>query len=196
MYPTKGFNYLSSIQLFNGNESFKPAIPTTESQSNKPDTWLQYRAKYDRYIPVTTRFTLGTYSELVYSTRNLLQNYTVTLIQAPAFQPTPSSRTVFNEVFRANQFVAVGLKPVYNFTDQIHIRGEAYLFIPYKSFIQGIDNTAYYSVLFPSVQFMAETTLVYNFKLASAGLFANNSAGQWNVGLNIGILLFNSKFME
>ena len=196
MYPTKGFNYLSSIQLFNGNESFKHALPTTESLSQKPDTWLQYRAKFDRYIPVSTRFTLGAYGELVYSTRNLLQNYTATLIQAPAFQPTPSSRTAFNEAFRANQFVAVGFKPVYNLTDQIHVRGEAYLFMPYKSFMRTNDNTVYYSAPFPTVQFMAETTLVYNFKLASAGLFVSNSAGQWNVGLNIGILLFNPKFME
>jgi len=196
MYPTKGFNYLSSIQFLYGYESFKPVLPTNRYVPPKPVTWLQYRAKFDRYFPVSTRFTLGTFGELDYSTRKLLQNYTVTLIQAPAFQPTPSSRTTFNEVFHASEFVAIGLKPVYNITDQIHIRGEAYLFMPYKSFMRAADNSAYYSAPFHSVQFMAETSLVYNFKLASAGLFASNSAGRWNVGLNIGILLFNPKFME
>jgi NTE family protein len=196
MYPTKGFNYLSSIQFFYADESFKPALLSDKNLSLQPDTWFQYHAKFDRYFPVSTRLTLGTYGELVYSTRRLLQNYTVTLIQSPAFQPTPSSRTVFNDAFRASQFVAIGLKPVYNLTDQIHVRGEAYLFMPYKSFLRANDNTAYYSAPFHSMQFMAETSLVYNFKLASAGLFMSNSAGHWSVGMNIGILLFNPKFME
>jgi len=43
---------------------------------------------------------------------------------------------------------------------------------------------------------MAESTLVYNFKLASAGFFANWNNGNWNFGINIGILLFNPKFTE
>jgi len=196
MYPTKGFNYLSSIQFFYADESFKPALLSDKSLSFQPDTWFQYHARFDRYFPISTRLTLGTYGELYYSARKLLQNYTVTLIQSPAFQPTPSSRTVFNEAFHASQFIAIGLKPVYNLTDQIHVRGEAYLFMPYKSFLRANDNTAYYSAPFHSMQFMAETSLVYNFKLASAGMFVSNSAGRWNVGMNIGILLFNPKFIE
>jgi len=196
MYPTKGFSYLSSFQLLNGEERFKPAVFQGLNQSTKPDLWMQYRARYDRYYPITTRFVLGTYGELVYSTRKLLQNYTVTLIQAPAFQPTPYTRTAFNEAFSANRFAALGVKPVYNLSDQIHVRGEAYLFAPYQQIMRASDNTAYYSKPFSSVQFMAETTLVYNFKLASAGLFVNNSAGHWNIGMNIGFLLFNQKFME
>ena len=196
MYPTKGFNYLSSIQLLNGEESFNPAMPANKSLSKKPDTWIQYHAKFDRYFPISSRFTLATYGEMVYSTRKLLQNYTVTLIQAPAFQPTPYARTAFNEAFSANQFVAIGLKPVYAITDQIHLRAEAYLFMPYKPILSSGDNTPFYSTSFSATQFMAETTLVYNFKLASAGLFANYNTGHWNIGLNIGILLFNPKFME
>lgn len=196
MYPTKGFNHLSSIQLLNGAESFKPSTEPTISTSNKTDTWLQYHEKFDRYYSISTRFTLGTYGELVYSTRKLLQNYTVTLIQAPSFQPTPYTRSVFNGTFNANKFVAIGLKPVYHLSDQVHLREEAYLFMPYQIILQATNNSAFYSNPFPSVRFMSETTLVCNFKLASAGLFVNNSAGQWNVGLNIGILLYNPKFME
>jgi len=196
MYPTKGFNYLASVQLFNGEESFQPANPPNVSFSDKPDDWMQCRVKFDQYYPVTSRFTLGTYGELDFSTSRLLQNYTVTLLQAPAFQPTPFSRTVFNGAFSANQFVALGLKLVYNFTDQLHIRGEAYWFMPYQSILRAPDNSAVYSRPFSTSQFMAESTLVYNFKLASAGLFVNYNTGHWNVGLNIGILLFNPKFTE
>ena len=196
MYPTKGFNYLSSVELSKGVESFKSATLPTKNILNIPDLWVQYRAKFDRYFRVSSEFTLGTYGELLFSTRKLLQNYTVTLIQAPAFQPTPYTRTSFNEFFSAGQFVAIGLKPIYNLTDQLHLRTEGYLFMPYRSILRATDNSAYYSDSFSDIRFMGETTLVYNFKLASAGLFVNNSAGKWNFGINIGILLFNSKFME
>lgn len=196
MYPTKGFDYLSSFQILDGSESFTPSSPTNMNQPDKHDVWIQYRAKFDRYFPISRFFTLGTYSELDYSSRKLLRNYFVTLIQAPAFQVTPYSRTAFNGAFSANQFAAFGLKPVLILSDQLHLRGEGYLFIPYQQIIPAADNTAYYSTPFSNVQFMAETTLVYNFKLATAGMFVNYSSGHFNLGFNIGILLFNSKFLE
>jgi len=196
MYPTKGFNYISSVQLLDGSESFKPASLSNADMSNKPDTWILYRARYDHYLPFSARFTLGTYGEADYSSRKLLQNYTVTLIQAQAFQPTPYSRTVFNEAFIADRFVAVGIKPVYTITDQLHIREEAYCFVPYQSIMRAADNSAYYSKPLSTFRFMNEATLVYNFKLASAGLYANYNTGHWNIGLNVGILLFNPKFTE
>jgi len=70
--------------------------------------------------------------------------------------------------------------------------------VPYKTINRAPDNSAYYSKPFSSSQVMVETSLVYNFKIASAGLFANycDSGSVWNFGINIGFLLFNSKFTE
>ena len=196
MYPTKGFSYSTSLQFFDGTEGFESANNPALNVTNKKDLWFQFRAKSDRYFTVSSRFTLGSYVELAYSTRKILQNYTSTIIQAPAFQPTPYSRTVFNQAFSANQFAAAGIKPIYNFSDQLHLRTEIYWFVPYKTIESANDNSAYYSKPFSSSQFMAESTLVYNFKLASAGFFANWNNGNWNFGINIGILLFNPKFTE
>jgi len=95
--------------------------------------------------------------------------------------------------------LAVGLKPIYNLTNTLHLRAEAYWFVPYQSFLRLPDNSATYSNPFSSSQFMAETSLVFNFKVASASLFANyysSSVSQWNFGVNIGLLLFNPKFIE
>ncbi|MDD5185629.1 MAG: patatin-like phospholipase family protein [Paludibacter sp.] len=198
MYPTKGFRYSTSLQLFGGEENFKSGTDPALNVSDRMDLWLQYRAKMDRYYPLASNFTLGAFAELAITTRKLLQNYTVNLIQAPSFQPTPFTRTVFNDAFSANQFLAVGLKPIYQINKQLHIRSEAYWFIPYKTFIRQSDNTPAYSGTFRSSQFMSETSLVFNFKIASAAFFANysSSPGQWNLGINIGFLLFNPKFTE
>jgi len=198
MYPTKGFRYSTSLQLFGGEENFKSGTDPALNVSDRMDLWLQYRAKMDRYYPLASNLTLGAFAELAITTRKLLQNYTVNLIQAPSFQPTPFTRTVFNDAFSANQFLAVGIKPIYQINKQLHIRSEAYWFIPYKTFIRQSDNTPAYSGTFRSSQFMSETSLVFNFKIASAAFFANysSSPGQWNLGINIGFLLFNPKFTE
>jgi len=199
MYPTKGYHYSTSLQLIGGEENFNSKNNPAVNVLQKKDLWMQYLAKWDRYFPLNARFTLGYFGELAFTTRKLLQNYTVNLIQSPAFQPTPHSRTVYNEAFSANQYLAVGLKPIYNLTNTLHLRAEAYWFVPYQSFLRLPDNSATYSNPFSSSQFMAETSLVFNFKVASASLFANyysSSVSQWNFGVNIGLLLFNPKFIE
>ena len=199
MYPTKGHLHSTSLQLIGGQETYKSENEPTKNETQKYDLWVQWRAKYDQYIRFSHHFTLGTYGELAFSTRDLLQNYTVSLIQAPAFQPTPYTRTVFNEAYCANKYAAIGLKPIYNLTKALHLRGEAYCFLPYKTINRAPDNTAYYSDSFNSLKYMAETSLVLNFKIASAGMFVNYSssaASRWNFGLNIGLLLFNPKFTE
>ena len=198
MYPSKGFHYSSSIQFIGGEETFVPAS-SAEKISHNWDRWLQYSAHLEHYFPVTSHFTIGMLGEFVYSTRNLLQNYTSTLIQAPSFQPTPYSKTVFNPLFSANQFGAIGLVPVYNFTSQLQLRGQACWFLPVKSLLQAPDHSPYYSNPLSSSHLRAETSLVYDFKLASASVFvdyAGSSVSRWNVGVNIGILLFNPKFTD
>jgi len=199
MYPTQGYYHSTSIQLVNGIEMFRSGSTNALPVPDITDFWARWRAKIDQYFPISSKFTLGAYGELAVSSRKLLQNYTACIIEAPAFCPTTYSRTVFNEAFSAYQFAAIGLKPIYMLNKEFHLRGEAYWFVPYQSLKRAADNTAYYAAPFSSSQFMAETSLVYNFKIASAGLFVNyysTAISQWNFGINIGFLLFNSKFLE
>jgi NTE family protein len=199
MYPTKGYIHTSSMQLFGSEETYKSGNDLTRNVNDVFDLWFQWHAKFDQYYTINSHFTLGAFGEAVISTRNLQQNYTASVIQAPSFRPTPYTRTVFNDAFCANQYAAIGLKPIYNLTRDLHVRGEAYWFVPYQSINRATDNSAYYSAPFSSSQFLAETSLVYNFKIASAGMFVNylsSSSSQWNFGINIGFLLFNPKFTE
>jgi NTE family protein len=180
MYPTKGYEYRAAVQLFNGTESFSPMAAAPNTAAND-ETWWQVKAKVEKYYSVSGRFTIGASAEGTYSTRKQLPDNTVNLLQAPAFQPTPYTRTVLNEAFTANQFAAAGLKPIYHFNNQLHLRSEFYWFVPLQ-----LTNS----------RFMNETALVYNFKMASAALYANYNSNQWHIGLNIGILLFKPKFEE
>lgn len=199
MYPTKGHNYTANLQLVGGEEVYKSYNAPDLYDAKNKDFWVQFRAKFDKYYKMSPAFTLGTFAELSASSRKLLNNYTATIIQAPAFRPTPHSKATFNPAFSANQFGVIGLKPIYRINDQFHFRTEAYWFLPYQSIYKTRDNMAAYSTPFSSSEFLVESTLVFDFKFASAGLFANHySAGisQWNFGVNIGFLLFNNKFLE
>ena len=199
MYPTKGSNHFLSLQLIGGNEIFKSGIQPENNIPDKLDLWLQFRGKFEQYYSLSSKLTLGTYAEIAYSNRELLDNYTVSLIQAPAFRPTPHSKTVFNGNYSANQFAAVGLKPIYKFSEQFHFRTEAYWFIPYQDINRTENNLAVYSTPFSSSHFFGEAAMVYNFRVASAGVFMNYysaAESNWNFGINIGFLLFNSKFIE
>ena len=199
MHATKGFNYSTKVQLIRGKEIFKSANYPTQNKIGDNDIWLIYRAEMDHYFPITSRINIGVNAELYISTRKLLQNYTSTVIQAPSFHPTPYSRTVFNDAFSANQFAAIGIKPIYNITNQLHVRTEAYWFVPYKRIVSYENNLPSYSTPFSTSHFLSETSLVFNFKMASASIFTNyfsSALSKWNVGINIGIQLFNPKFME
>jgi len=199
MYPTKGFHFSSSLQLIGGEETFTSSTHPEQNMAGMMDLWLLYKLKMNRYYPLTSHFTIGTYGELAISNRKLLQNYTVSVIEAPSFHPTPHSLTVFNEFFSANQFAAIGLKPIYNFSDIFHFRGETYWFVPYKTIKRAANNSVYYSKPFHSSQFMVQSALVLNLKLVSASMFVNYYSAptnNWNFGVNIGFLLFNPKFTE
>ena len=48
----------------------------------------------------------------------LLTNYFSTIIEAPVFQPNLITKALFMEDYRANQFIAVGLMPVYTISEK------------------------------------------------------------------------------
>ena len=192
MYPFEGQLITTSLQTLKGTESFISLSNAVSNFLDKKTNWIQFRAKVDKYLQLCSWFRLGSFAEAMYSNRTYQQNNTISIIQTPMFQPTPYSKTVYNSAFVANQFVSLGLKPILRITDQLQLREEAYFFVPYHSILNANNNSESNS----KPQFMSETSLVYNFKLASSALFVSQSSNQWHVGLNIGILLFKPKFLE
>lgn len=200
MYAKSGYYYSVLMQGLSGKGKYKSTRNDRLNNSNDSfKYWLQLKGKYDIYLKLIPKLNLGLYSELVYSTRQLQDNYTVSIIEAPSFMPTPHSKTISNAAFSANKYFALGLKPIFILNQQLHVRTELYGFFPYKTILADTQNKPYYSKPFTNVQYIAESAIVFDFKLASASLFGNfYSAGpnRWNIGINIGILLFNKKFLD
>ncbi len=206
-YPISGRKQFLVAQYVTGKENYRPS-PLTDMGAfdRKIHSWLQMKGEWEQYKTLSSHFNLGFTSELVISSKNLMNNYTASVLQAPAFTPTPHSQIVFNEAFRANQYVAFGLSPIWKFSKLLHFRLDMYGFAPlYEIKKEEIwnDNTysaiPYYGKFLHSFKYMGEAALVLQLPFANISLYANGysyPSKNFNFGLNIGYLIFNPKMLD
>ena len=144
-YATKGYFEKLVAQVFSGKEKFIPGNPTETSVTTKErQSWLQISYMKYAYHTMSPKFTLGWMAEMLYSSKNFSENYTATMLQAADFSPTPHSKLMYNEAFRANQFLAAGIKPIFVFNDMFQFRSEFYGFVPIFPIKKNALNKAYY----------------------------------------------------
>ena len=200
-FPTLGENYSILTQFIAGKETYTPGsiISPRQSKASENQSWLQLFAQINNYKTINNRFNYGYLLEAVISSKNLQSNYTTSVMQAPAFTPTPHSKLVFNEAFRSNQYVAGGVTPIYKINKIIHLRGDFNAFMPIYPIKQGPNYKAYYGDLFSKFSYMGEVALIAQLPFLSVSLYGNYysfPARNWNFGLNIGYVIFNPKFTQ
>ena len=153
----------------------------------------------ESYHRLSPHFTLGWLAEALYSSKNFSFNYSATMMQAGEFSPTPHSQIMYNEAFRANQFMATGIKPIFILNDMFHIRTEFYGFLPIFPIKRNADNEAYYGKAFSEFQYMGELSVVCQLPFGTIAAYLNHYSSpkkEWNVGLTLGWQLFNYRFIE
>lgn len=206
-YPISGRQQYLMAQYVTGKEHYRPAYKSDQNPlAQRTHSWLLIKGRLNQYHVVNDRFRLGYLSEVVISSKNLMNNYTSTILQAPAFTPTPHSQIVFNEAFRANQYVAVGLSPIWKISKLLHLRADMYCFAPFNEIRKkivpvknGYVGVPYTGKFMDSYKFMGETSLVLHLPFACISLYANGYSyprKNFNVGLNIGYLIFNPKMLD
>jgi NTE family protein len=202
-YPTAGKQFFITAKYMLGTESYKPNDQRYPVKNDM--NWIHLKGKWESYFAAGNTFGMGTMVESVFSNKKLLSNYTASILQAPAFTPTPHSKIAFNEAFRANHYVACGLTPIINFSNMVHLRTELYGFLPINPIKKDANESGlfldrvYYGNAFSSFRYMGEVSLVLNLPFVSVGIFANGYShpkDNFNFGLNIGYLIFNSKFVD
>ncbi len=204
-YPISGKKRFLHAQYVTGTENYTPFnAGQTALVSGKSFNWVQVKGYWENYLPINKLFNLGLSGEFVVSTKKLLNNYTASVLQAPAFTPTPHSQIVFNEAFRANQYLACGISPIVKLNKLVHLRMSAYGFAPFYQIEKEriSDNaviTPVYGRLFHSFRYMGEAALVVQLPFACISLYANGysyPSQNFNFGLNIGYLIFNPKMLD
>lgn len=206
-FPIAGKQQFLIAEYVTGTEKYKPSSTSLQDPfGTKIHSWLQMKGRWRQFQVLNNRFNLGYLAEMVLSSKNLMNNYTASVLQAPAFTPTPHSEIVFNEAFRANQYVALGISPILKFSKLLHFRLDMYGFAPLyeikKRVIQTNDmyvGVPYYGKFLHSFKYMGEAAMVLQLPFISISLYANGYSypkQNFNVGLNIGYLIFNPKMLD
>ncbi|NDV54333.1 patatin [Parabacteroides sp. 52] len=199
-YPIAGSRRSLTAYYVKGNEKYAPSSTSIlEPVRREKHSWLQMKGHWESYKELNNYFNLGYMGEVVLSSKNLMNNYTASVLQAPAFTPTPHSLIVFNEAFRANQYLAAGVKPILKMSRLLHLRMELYAFAPLYEIKRDADQKAYYGKFLKSFEYMGETALVMQLPFVSISLYANGYSyprKNFNFGLNIGYLIFNPKMLD
>ena len=200
-YAIRGYYEKLIAQVFTGSEHYRPGTSAffEDSPFKQRKTWLQISYGKESYHSISPKFTLGWMVEALYSSKNFSTNYTATMMQAGEFSPTPHSKLMYNAAFRANQFVAAGIKPIWRFSDMFHLRTELYGFMPIFPILCDEQNNAYYGKAFSRFEYMGEISVVCRLPFGTIAAYLNHYSSprrEWNVGLTIGWQLFNYRFIE
>lgn len=199
-YATKGYFEKLVAQVFSGKERFIPGNPTETSVTTKDrQSWLQISYMKYAYHTMSPKFTLGWMAEMLYSSKNFSENYTATMLQAADFSPTPHSKLMYNEAFRANQFLAAGVKPIFVLNGMFQFRSEFYGFMPIFPIKKNALNKAYYGKAFSRFEYMGEISVICQLPFGAISAYVNHYSSpkkEWNVGLTLGWQLFNYRFIE
>jgi NTE family protein len=196
-YPSEGVLLRLCGRLINGTENNIPGSTSVETKTKSYyHNWFQVRFIYDNYFKTSGFFKLGIYGEATLSNKPVFNNYTSTILSATAFQPIPESQTIFLPQFRAHNYVAAGLKLVFNLYQNLEFRSEGYIFQPFKEIIKTPGNKADYGKEFSNRYYMAGGSFVYHAAFGPISICLNyydQADEPFSFNINIGYFIFNKK---
>jgi NTE family protein len=196
-YATEGTHRIHSIRFGYGVESYYPGS-TAQVENNEQSNYFWWSFKFENcgYIPLKGSFALGYHIKLQADFKPLLSNYYSSIIEAPAFQPNMITKGLFMEEYRANQFIAAGLMPVYKFSNQLHTKLEAYAYFPVQEILRDEFDEAYLGKYFKSMRSMFFGSLSFVSVAGPVSLhlgYIVDADYPWIAQLSFGYLLFNKK---
>jgi NTE family protein len=196
-FATEGTHRIHSIRFGSGIENYYPGS-TAKVETNEKNNYFCLSARMENYgyIKMKGSFSLGYYIRAQATFMPLLSNYYSTIIEAPVFQPNMITKGLFMEHYRAHQFIALGLMPVYNFTKLVHAKFEAYAYFPVQEILRDVNDEAYFGNYFKSMNtmFHASVNLVTVAGPVSFHLgYITKEDNPWVFQLSFGYLLFNKK---
>jgi NTE family protein len=201
-YPTGGKRWRLKGMYAAGTEYYMPASGSSQKRfTGNALSWWEIKGDWLHYQVINKHFNIGFSGEFVLSNKKLLSNYTASVLQAPAFTPTPHSVIVFNEAFHANRYLAAGLSPILKLSRIVHLRMDLFCFAPLQEIKKDVQSgdTAYYGGFLNSYRTMGEMALVVQLPFASLSVYANGYSypkNNFNFGVNIGYLIFNPRMLD
>ncbi|MCW3103998.1 MAG: Patatin [Bacteroidetes bacterium] len=201
-YANKGEFLNIRVRYVNGLETNTPGsttvIDTLTSYLNYHE-WVTFKMTGERYFNRRGTLKIGIFGEAAYSTQTLFNNYTSSILSAPAFQPTPDSKTLFLENYRTHKYLAGGLKFVVNIRKNIEFRLEGYIYQPYEVLIKREDLKVDYGQPFALQHYIGTGAIVWHTPVGPM-CFSVNYYDQvkdpFSILFHFGFIMFNKRALE
>ena len=199
-FATEGTFRKLSLRLGYGLESYDPGSTSLEINNNRLNYyWLSARFESAGYVPLKRNLKLGYYCLMQATFKPVLSNYYSTIIEAPVFQPNIITRSLFMEEYRAHQFIAAGIMPVWSLSRQVHAKLEAYGFFPVQEILKGPTNKAELGTYFNAMKTVFNASVNLITVAGPVGFHMGYISAQddpWVIQLSFGYLLVNRKSTE
>jgi len=157
-------------------------------------TWFQASLRYDNYFLKTKHLKLGYGIHAVISNMPFFNNYTVSVVNAPVYEPILEMRTLFLPEFHAHSFAGIGSRNVISLRSNLDLRLEAYAFQPYQELLKTADNKVEYGKPLDKRYFLTSGGVVFHSPIGPVSLHVNYYDQRKNpisVLFTAGFLLFN-----
>ncbi|KAA3648507.1 MAG: hypothetical protein DWP98_08690 [Bacteroidetes bacterium] len=200
MYSNKGGKVEMMVRHIQGREETIPGSTSNFKKIYKEDhDWLLLKFNLEKYFFQKVKFRLGTSVDLTYSDQPVFQNYTATLLNAPAFQPLPETKTIFQSQYRAFSYLGVGLKAIYSHRDFLDFRLEGYIFQPYEKLNSNNLGETEFGKEISNRNFIGSFTTVYQTRvgpLAASINYYGEGEQKLSFLIHFGYIIFNKKARE
>lgn len=198
---TEGIQSNLGVTFVRGTEEFAPGSLSDREELHPPNkqnhSYFILNSAVDNYFRLSRRFSVGLSGEAVYSNKKLLSNYYSSVVTAQAYTPMPFAKTLMIERYRANRYLGGGAKSILHLGDQLHLRVEAYGFLPMRKIVSDENFKAVYEDFsLKNISIMGLGGVVYNTNAGPISLTLNyleNKNTKWYLVFSFGYVLFNKK---
>ncbi len=205
-YANEGTYLGVRVRYIQGEEFYDPGTTATDSfPFRKIHEWAQFKVTYETYYKRRGWLKLGLFTEGVFSNQPFFHNYTSTVLAAPAFQPVPESKTLFQEKFRAHKYVGAGLRNVINIKKVFDLRIEGYVYQPYQTLVKlpfnGVDYSDPVNIKYldKTIKFIASGMFVWHTPIGPMSFSVNyyhKEKQAFTYLFHFGYIIFNRRALE
>lgn len=204
-FPTFGSRFYASASLFNGSSDYIPGStsvlfnPNVSNQFSRNVNWVSLKVSFDEYFKVNDMYSFGWMFNGQYSSITPFDNFQGTQLYLPAFEPLFDSQTYFLENYRAQGYIAAGMKHLLNFAKNLDFRFELYAYSPFKRALQTTNQETLVESGLQSPSFIGMVALIYNTLPGPISLrlnFIEENNVQFGLMLSFGYLIFERKSHE
>jgi NTE family protein len=199
-YASSGNFFYASARFISAEELYTPGSTSLrKSTYEQKHLWWQLRVRQENYFSITDIYRIGLCGEIFLSNQRRFNNYIATVLNAPAFQPVPESKTQFAPAYRAHSYAAAGVKNIFLLRRNLDLRLEGYTFLPYRALFQDDNFQAQYDKSFKTVNFAGSAAMVFHSPIGPLSLslnYFNANENPVSLLLNLGYIIFNPRALD